>query len=111
MTRKFHNCLSEEAVSYNSTFLTTWNVESIHGVVTRMMTKQRARLFSITKGDLRPRLAKLYSKFATSNFFRLVMAQVLRHCYGMGSQMARKQPMAFFKQATILPTYLYPKAD
>ncbi len=30
--------------------------------------------------------------------------------HGFGSQMARKLPMAFFKQATILATYLFLKS-
>ncbi len=42
----------------------TDNVEPIYGVVTQMMTKHRTQLLRITKGDLRPRLANLKSKFA-----------------------------------------------
>ncbi len=51
------------------TFLTTDTVESIYGMVTRMMTKNRIQLLSTTKGDLRPRLANLKSKVAKLKFF------------------------------------------
>ncbi len=51
------------------TFLMKDNVEPIYGMVTRMMTKHRTQLISTTKGDLRPRLANLKSKFAKLNFF------------------------------------------
>ncbi len=64
------------------TFLMTDNVEPIYGMVTRMMTNHRTQLLSTTKGDLRPRLASLKSKFAkvklffsaSDNFFSLTVS-------------------------------------
>ncbi len=51
------------------TFLMTDNVEPIYGMVTRMITKHRTQRLSTTKGDLRPRLADLQSKFAKLIYF------------------------------------------
>ncbi len=47
----------------------TDNVEPIYGMVSRMITKHRTQLLSTTKGDLRPRLANLRSKFAKLKCF------------------------------------------
>ncbi len=46
------------------TFLMTESAEPIYGVFTLLMTEHRTQLLSTTKGDLRPRLANLQSKFA-----------------------------------------------
>ncbi len=47
----------------------TDSVEPRYVMVTRMMTKHRTQLLSTTKGDLRPRLANLTSKFAKLKCF------------------------------------------
>ncbi len=46
------------------TLLKAESAEPIYGVFTLMMTEHRTQLLSTTKGDLRPRLANLQSKFA-----------------------------------------------
>ncbi len=51
------------------TFIMTDNVEPLYGMVTRMLTKHCTQLLSTTKGDLRPRLADLKSKFAKLKCF------------------------------------------
>ncbi len=52
--------------------LMTENVESIYGMVTRIITKHRTQQLSTTKGDLRPRLANLQSKVAKLKCFSVI---------------------------------------
>ncbi len=77
MARKFNKCLTEGIVAYIAVEGLACdhhvsyddNVEPIYGMVTRMVTKLRTQLLSTRKGNLRPRLANLKSKFAKLKCF------------------------------------------
>ncbi len=78
-------------------FLTTENVESISGVVTRMMAKHRTQLLSTPKGDLRPRLLQprnlhlqslyVFQLMMTFSFFKITLV-IIRVWVTNGAQTA-----------------------